>query len=48
MQLQAIIIKRNKGIPALLIATNSNVSPRLPNVIIEESNIPKAMLKEQQ
>ena len=31
-------IKRIKGIPAALIATNSKLSPRLPNVMIEENN----------
>lgn len=31
-------IKRNKGMPADFIATSSNVSPRLPKVMMEESN----------
>ena len=31
-------MKRIKGIPADFIATSSKVSPRLPNVMIEESN----------
>ena len=32
-------IKRSKEIPEDLMATNSKLSPRLPNVIIEESKI---------
>ena len=32
------IIKRNKGMPADLMATNSKLSPRFPNVIIDESS----------
>ena len=31
-------IKRNKGIPEALIATNSKDSPKLPKVIIEEKS----------
>ena len=31
-------MKRNSGMPADLIATISKVSPRLPNVMMEESN----------
>jgi hypothetical protein len=38
-------INLNKGIPADLIATNSNVSPRLPKVMIDESNIANGKAK---
>ena len=38
-------IKRNKEIPADLIATNSKVSPRLPKVIMEEIRIAMGMAK---
>ena len=38
-------IKRNKEIPEDLMATNSKLSPRLPNVIIEEIRIAMGMAR---